>query len=375
MNSRDPYDVQDVSAEIALRLGDVDFYDPECWDACFPPESEDDAPVQPWNLLEDPLPGKDQWIKSEFPDFTDEANSRVFDLMETMLGQLHKREDPRPTADRLRVCLCSAQTLYKVDRYVLERLGINHIEALAFSLIPDFCRMVETRSYSQHPQIGCYALAGNFVTSQFLGRQDEHLYLFCINARGTLKALVVLHKGIEDRALFSMSKLLLEVLRYRPSAILLAHNHPGGTMRPSQADILCTQQVIEAMIPLGVPLLDHLIVAGRQAISMRENGFIPECMWMQQNPKHYLLRNWLLPPKPTKPREPRVLTPEQQAAAKARALRVNRRKWLRQISLAKTYLRRSKETAEKAMRIYRRMQAREIAYQRTHPEEFPKKKD
>lgn len=371
----DPYDVQDVSAEIALRLGDADIWDPDCWDQCFPPESEEDqAPAVPWKLAEDPVPAMDQWPDSEFSSFKKGHNALVFDNVERMLGHLHKRVDPRPTTDRLRVCMGSARTMYRSDRHVFQLLGVHHIDALAFSIIPDFCRFVESRSYGEHPQIGRFMFARDYVAAQFIGRQDEHLYLFCINARGTLKEPVVLHRGVEDRAIFSMPRLMMEVMRYRPSAVLLAHNHPGGTMRPSQDDILCTRQVIDALTLIGIPLLDHLIIAERQAISMRENGFIPECVWMSQHPKHYLLRNWLLPPPPKKPKKPKVLTPEQQAAAAARALRARRREWLHQISMARALLRRSKADAERAMKVYRRMQAKENAYRRAHPEEFPPKK-
>jgi DNA repair protein RadC len=50
-------------------------------------------------------------------------------------------------------------------------------------------------------------------------------------------------------------------LEYSASAVILAHNHPSGISKPSDADILITQQIVEAGKILGISLLDHVIVA------------------------------------------------------------------------------------------------------------------
>jgi DNA repair protein RadC len=50
-------------------------------------------------------------------------------------------------------------------------------------------------------------------------------------------------------------------LEYSASAVILAHNHPSGVSKPSEADIVITQQIVEAGKILGISLLDHVIVA------------------------------------------------------------------------------------------------------------------
>lgn len=50
-------------------------------------------------------------------------------------------------------------------------------------------------------------------------------------------------------------------LEYSASAVILAHNHPAGISKPSDADILITQQIVEAGKILGINLLDHVIIA------------------------------------------------------------------------------------------------------------------
>lgn len=55
--------------------------------------------------------------------------------------------------------------------------------------------------------------------------------------------------------------ILLDILRNKASAVILAHNHPSGNITPSKADINITKQVKDACKMIGVSVLDHIIVA------------------------------------------------------------------------------------------------------------------
>ncbi|HNB22737.1 MAG TPA: JAB domain-containing protein, partial [Candidatus Melainabacteria bacterium] len=54
-------------------------------------------------------------------------------------------------------------------------------------------------------------------------------------------------------------------------AILVAHNHPGGSLTPSREDLETTEQLVSAGKLLGVPVVDHVIVAAGGIHSIREN--------------------------------------------------------------------------------------------------------
>ncbi|MEA3333500.1 MAG: JAB domain-containing protein [Pseudomonadota bacterium] len=53
---------------------------------------------------------------------------------------------------------------------------------------------------------------------------------------------------------------------------MVAHNHPGGSPTPSVDDLNITQELKNAAATLGIRLLDHLIVAGCQVVSLKELG-------------------------------------------------------------------------------------------------------
>ena len=56
------------------------------------------------------------------------------------------------------------------------------------------------------------------------------------------------------------------------SAVILAHNHPSGVAVPSSSDEAATRQVAEALRTIGVRLVDHIVVADRDFVSMADSG-------------------------------------------------------------------------------------------------------
>ena len=77
----------------------------------------------------------------------------------------------------------------------------------------------------------------------------------------------------------------------------------GKTVAVTGATGLVGSYLLRALDAVEIPLLDHIVIAGRSAVSMRENGFVPTALWMKQQPQSALLRDWLLPPEAPSPKE------------------------------------------------------------------------
>jgi len=69
-------------------------------------------------------------------------------------------------------------------------------------------------------------------------------------------------------------EVVLRALHHHAAAVVLAHNHPSGTVQPSRADEALTQTLKAALALVDVRVLDHVIVAPGQALSMAERGLI-----------------------------------------------------------------------------------------------------
>ncbi|TWI47343.1 DNA repair protein RadC [Pseudoduganella flava] len=63
-----------------------------------------------------------------------------------------------------------------------------------------------------------------------------------------------------------------EALASNAASVMLAHNHPSGVPAPSEADLLLTRALVQALALVDVRILDHFVVAGHEVHSFAENG-------------------------------------------------------------------------------------------------------
>lgn len=78
--------------------------------------------------------------------------------------------------------------------------------------------------------------------------------------------------GVLDSNLVHPREVFADPLTDRAAKIIVAHNHPSGTLEPSAEDLALTRRLVDAGKLLGIDLLDHLIVSGGKFVSLRERG-------------------------------------------------------------------------------------------------------
>lgn len=96
----------------------------------------------------------------------------------------------------------------------------------------------------------------------FLNHQNKILYKTCL-FRGGIASSVA-----DVRVIFKTA------LEHFSTRIIVAHNHPAGSLKPSREDINITQKIKEAGKLLEVELLDHIIIAQNKFYSFKEEGLL-----------------------------------------------------------------------------------------------------
>jgi DNA repair protein RadC len=91
-----------------------------------------------------------------------------------------------------------------------------------------------------------------------------------LNANNKLLGVDVICKNTKMVDLAPPAEILGYATRRRASRVVIAHNHLCGDTEPSADNIALTQQIIDAGKEMGIPVLDHLIVAGNNFKSLRE---------------------------------------------------------------------------------------------------------
>ena len=108
-----------------------------------------------------------------------------------------------------------------------------------------------------------------------LGRRMHEVFAVCfLDAQNKLVATEELFSGPLTQTSVYPREVALRALHHHAAAVVLAHTHPSGTVQPSAADIALTQNLRAALALLDVRVLDHIIVAPGQALSMAEQGLM-----------------------------------------------------------------------------------------------------
>jgi DNA repair protein RadC len=105
-------------------------------------------------------------------------------------------------------------------------------------------------------------------------RTTEVFYVLIMDSKNALKIDVELSIGTLNASLVHPREVYKVAIDNGAAAIIVVHNHPSGNPEPSTEDIDITRQLAEAGKIIGIPLHDHLIVAGEQYTSHAERGLL-----------------------------------------------------------------------------------------------------
>jgi DNA repair protein RadC len=102
----------------------------------------------------------------------------------------------------------------------------------------------------------------------------EVFMVLLLDAQNRLLAAEELFRGTLTQTSVYPRQVALRALHHHAAAVVLAHNHPGGSVQPSRADEVMTQTLQAALTLLDVRVIDHIIVAPGQTLSMSDKGLL-----------------------------------------------------------------------------------------------------
>ena len=114
----------------------------------------------------------------------------------------------------------------------------------------------------------------DYLQLHLAARPHEVFAVLFLDAQHKLIALEELFRGTLTQTSVYPREVALRALHHHAAAVILAHNHPSGGVQPSRADEAITQNLKSALALIDVRVLDHVIVAPGQALSMAEKGRI-----------------------------------------------------------------------------------------------------
>ena len=196
-----------------------------------------------------------------------------YEVLELLLGYAIPRRDVKPLAKRL---LRNFGTLKRVLDAPADRLqeidGVGMHSALLLKLCRELLILYLEAPDLERQTVTSPEQIADLCRARLEGLPEEQFLVLFLDNRHRLIQSKVIHRGTVDMSVVYPREVLSQALKYRAAAILVAHNHPGGSLTPSVEDVRITAELQKAAAVLGVRLLDHLIVAESRVVSLKESG-------------------------------------------------------------------------------------------------------
>lgn len=152
--------------------------------------------------------------------------------------------------------------------------GLSENDVLLLRLVPELHRRYFLSRTQTEERLTDSAAFGRYLLPYFYGARDEMVYLLSLDAAGKVLNCRLLGHGSVNSANVPARRLVQEALGANATAVVLAHNHPSGIALPAKEDVELTLRLRDALDVMDILLLDHIVVADDDFVSMRDSGYL-----------------------------------------------------------------------------------------------------
>jgi DNA repair protein RadC len=196
-------------------------------------------------------------------------------VLEMLLFFCIPMKDTNELAHKMIAEFGSLAALFEADpKDICKRSGVSDNTAILISLIPSLSRRYFKGKWGDKPVLNSSAKAGEYAVALFAGRTYETFFVICLDLRNRVNYAALVHEGTLNEVAVYPRLIIEMVLRHQANSVILAHNHPGGSLNPSDDDIELTKKIKAALEPISVKVVDHIIAAGDTYMSFKERGLL-----------------------------------------------------------------------------------------------------
>lgn len=105
-------------------------------------------------------------------------------------------------------------------------------------------------------------------------QDKEHFYSIHLDSRNKIKLIELISLGTLNSSLVHPRETFRRAVQESSAQIIVAHNHPSGSIEPSDEDLEITNKLKKAGNILGIELLDHIIFTMTRFLSMKTKNII-----------------------------------------------------------------------------------------------------
>lgn len=195
-------------------------------------------------------------------------------VLELVLFHSVSRKDTTPVARRLLEHFGNLASVLEASPQELQQVqGINTISAVLLSLFREVAKRHMRERVDPGKILDTFDSCGNYLLPFFFGERDEVVYLLCLDGKLKVLNCQMMYRGSVSKVLISARRLVETAVACGATYVVLSHNHTSGIALPSKDDEIATRRIADALNGVGIQLIDHIIVANDDFVSMAQSGF------------------------------------------------------------------------------------------------------
>ena len=150
--------------------------------------------------------------------------------------------------------------------------GVGNAKAITILASIEFGKRVTNREITPRMSLNNSFYVHEAFKSHFKNLRQEKLMAIFLDNKKCLINYKTLFIGTIDRTIIHPREIFNEAIKYSASGIIIIHNHPSGSLKPSKEDIIATKNLMESGNIIGIPILDSIITNGEEYYSFNDEN-------------------------------------------------------------------------------------------------------
>ena len=194
-------------------------------------------------------------------------------VLELLLFYCIPRKDTNPVAHALLERFGSVAQVLEAPASELARVpGMGESAANFIALIHELGRYYQVSRSDRPTILNTVEQCGRYLVPHFANRRNETVFLLCLDAKCKALCCKEVGEGSVNSASIPIRRVVEMALAANATSVVLAHNHPSGIALPSDEDVCTTRRVAMALSAVEIQLVDHIVVADEDFVSMAQSG-------------------------------------------------------------------------------------------------------
>ncbi len=196
-----------------------------------------------------------------------------YEALELALSYAIPRRDTKPIAKDLLARFKTLNGVLDADRKDLQGIkGISEHSALFLRFLKDISILYMEKGIHNRDLLSSPQVVYDYLKTSLKGEVDEEFKMLFLDSRNQLIAVETFKIGTVNRSVVYPRKVVERALYNHAVGVIIAHNHPAGTLQPSPEDQDITRAIREALKTVDIVLLDHIIIGSNDYYSFKNNG-------------------------------------------------------------------------------------------------------